>query len=270
VIAADGLYAGEVTHGRVRPRRHALRYRIFMLLLDLDRLADTFTRLRWLRRGRFGLLAFDPRDHGDRSDRPLADQFRQLAAAHGVDAGGPVRLLTMPRILGHGFNPLSLVFLHGADGRPSGVVYEVSNTFGQRHSYLVPAPGADEVQHHAADKVFYVSPFMDMDLQYRFHLRWPGDRVAVTIEVSDAQGPLLTAAFAGRRRPLADRELLSAWLAHPLLTLKVVAGIHWEALWIFLKGVGFRHRPPLPPQPVTLGRALPGAAAPSPEPLHAS
>lgn len=279
MIAADGLYVGTVTHARVRPRRHALRYRIYMLLLDLDRLPQTFARLRRLRPGRFGWLSFDPRDHGDRSARPLAAQMRDLAAAHGVDAAGPLRLLTMPRILGHGFNPLSLVFLHAADGRQSGVVYEVSNTFGQSHSYLVPTPGGDDVQQHAAEKVFYVSPFMDMDLHYRFSLQPPGDRTALSIAVSDADGLLLTAAFAGERRPLSDDELWRAWWAHPLLTLKVVAGIHWEALWILLKGVGFRHRPPLPPRPVTLGRALTpdltpaptpsGVAAPSPETAHA-
>ncbi len=271
MIAADGLYRGSVTHARVRPRRHALRYRIFMLLLDLDRLPQTFARLRRLRAGRFGGLSFDPRDHGDRSNRPLTEQYRAMATAHGVDAAGPLRLLTMPRILGHGFNPLSLVFLHDAEGRPSGVVYEVSNTFGQRHSYLIPTPDGGATQQHAADKVFYVSPFMDMDLHYRFTLRPPGERVALSIAVSDADGLLLTAAFVGNHRPLNDVELTRAWWAHPLLTLKVVAGIHWEALWIFFKGVGFRHRPPLPPRPVTLGRALtpPGADAPPPETAHA-
>lgn len=271
MIAADGLYRGVVTHARVRPRRHALRYRIFMLLLDLDRLPETFARLKRLRPGRFGWLSFEPRDHGDRSNRPLTEQYRAVAVDHGVDAAGPLRLLTMPRILGHGFNPLSLVFLHAADGRPSGVIYEVSNTFGERHSYLVPTPEGDGPQQHAADKVFYVSPFMDMDLRYRFTLRPPGEQVALSIAVSDADGLLLTAAFAGNRRPLNDVELLRAWRAHPLLTLKVVAGIHWEALWIFLKGVGFRHRPPPPAQPVTLGRALtpPGAKAPPPETAHA-
>ncbi|MDG2523474.1 DUF1365 domain-containing protein [Caulobacter segnis] len=257
---ASALYVGEVRHRRTRPREHALRYRVFMLLLDLDRVDGLLGRLRLLRRGRFGLMSFSAADHGDRSGRPLREQVEAKLAAAGTEAGGPIRLLTMPRILGYGFNPLSLYFCHRPDGSLAAILYEVSNTFGERHDYLIATPeGSEEAVRQSAPKRFYVSPFMDMDLSYAFTVQPPADRTGVTITVSDGEGPMLTASFAGDRRPLTDGQLLRAWLSHPLLTFKVMAGIHWEALKIWRKGVGFRHRPALPPHGVTVGQ--PGAAA---------
>ena len=257
---SSGLYSGLVVHRRLRPKSHLLRYRIFMLLLDLDEVEGLFRRLRLLARGRFGLMSFEPRDHGDRSDRPLRDQVQQRLADAGIEAGGAIRLLCMPRVLGHGFNPLSVYFCHRPDGDLAAILYEVSNTFGERHSYLVATPeGGEGPVRQQAEKQFYVSPFMDMALDYRFDVLPPAERVRIAIDVSDRDGSLLTALFAGRRQELTDLALLVAWLAHPLLTLKVVTGIHWEALKIWRKGVGFRRRPPPPEAPVTLGQPLSAA-----------
>ena len=255
MTAAAAIYSGTVRHVRVRPAEHHLSYRIFMLLLDLDRLDEVFARVRLLRRGRFGLASFDPADHGDRSGTPLKAQVEARLAAAGLEAGGAIRLLTMPRILGHGFNPLSVYFCHRPDGALAAILYEVSNTFGERHSYLVAAPegGGDEVR-QTAPKRFHVSPFMDLAMSYDFGVTPPGDSCVIRITARDADGPLLSASFAGRGRPLTDAALLSAWLRHPLLTLKVVAGIHWEALKIWRKRVGYRPKPPEPAESVTLGR----------------
>jgi DUF1365 family protein len=255
----SALYTGVVDHNRRRPRVHALRYRIFMLLLDLDEAPSLFARLRLrlLRPGRFGLMSFHAADHGDRSGAPLKAQVEARLAAAGMAAGGPIRLLTMPRILGHGFNPLSVYFCHRPDESLAAILYEVSNTFGERHNYLIAVPERADggpVRQTAA-KAFYVSPFMDLDLGYAFTVTPPGERCAIAVTVSDGDGPMLTAAFAGQRRPLTDAALLRAWLGHPLLSLKVVAGIHWEALKIWRKGVGFRRRPPPPARDVTLGEA---------------
>ena len=142
---ASGLYQGAVTHKRLRPREHALRYRVFMLLLDLDELPDLFRRLRLLSRGRFGLMSFDAGDHGDRSGAPLRPQIEQRLAAAGIEAGGPIRLLCMPRVLGYGFNPLSLFFCHRRDGRLAAILYEVTNTFGERHAYLIARVAGDQI-----------------------------------------------------------------------------------------------------------------------------
>ena len=249
----SGLYPGLVTHARFKPRAHALRYRIFMLLADLDEAEGLSRRLRLFGFDRAAPFALHTRDHGDGSARSLKAQVEDQLAKAGLPLGGPVQILCMPRVLGGVFNPLTVYFCHGSDGALSAILYEVNNTFGERHSYLIPASDAGgEVVEQAADKGFYVSPFMDMDLAYAFRIRSPGEAVSVSGEVSDAEGPVLSAAFAGRRRPLSDRALLGAFATHPWMSLGVMAAIHWEALKIWLKGERLRPRPPRPAAPVTV------------------
>lgn len=252
-MIASSLYAGTVTHKRLRPRQHALAYRVFMILLDLDEAPKLVGTLRWLSRGRFGLMSFDEADHGDRSGAPLKPQIEARLAAAGIEGGGPIRLLCMPRVLGYGFNPLSLFFCHRPDGRLAAILYEVTNTFHERHTYLIRCDaGEGELVRQAAAKRMYVSPFMDMTLGYRFTVRPPGEAVAVAVAVDDAEGLILSTAFTGKRRPLTDAALLRAWAGHPLLTLKVIAAIHFEALKLFLKGVRFHVRPPAPRDAATV------------------
>lgn len=253
---SSAIYIGEVVHQRVRHLSHRLRYRLWMLLLDLDEIDAVQSRLRLLPRRALGLISFRTADHGDRSGRPLRRQVEAHLAEAGIDLkGGPIRLLTMPRILGHGFNPISVFFCHRPDGALAALLYEVTNTFQERHSYLVAVP-ADQTGpvRQSADKAFFVSPFMDMDLTYDFTVRPPDEAVSVVVAVHRGAEPILTASFAGRRRPLIDASLLSAFLSHPLLTWKVVAGIHWEAVKMMLKGARYRHRGPPPNHPVTVGR----------------
>ena len=250
-MMASALYAGVVSHTRLRPRRHALAYPIFMLLTDLDELPALHRRLKLFSLGRFNLIGFNTRRHGDGSDTPLKTQVEAQLASAGIPHGGPIRLLAMPRILGGGFNPLSVYFCHRPDGALSAILYEVSNTFGERHSYLIPAePGP--ILRQACDKEFYVSPFMDMDLRYAFRVRPPGEAVQVLIDVDDAEGRLLSTGFVAERRELTDGSLLRAWLTHPMMTLGVLPAIHWEALKIWLKGEKVRDRPTKPAWAVTV------------------
>jgi DUF1365 family protein len=247
----SALYAGRVSHRRTKPRAHSLAYRIFMLLVDLDEL-DQLSRLKRLTVGRgWNLLGFDPDRFGDGSGRPLKAQVEALLAEAGLAHGGPIRLLAMPKVLGHAFNPLSVYFCHGSDGALSAILYEVNNTFGERHSYLIPAPDAGVIRQGCA-KDFYVSPFLDMDLSYEFRILAPDERVLVAVDVRDAEGLVLTASFAGERRDLTDASLLGAWLAHPWMSLGSLAAIHWEALFIWLKGERIRVRPLPPMRPVTV------------------
>jgi hypothetical protein len=248
---SSGLYPGVVTHARLKPRRHSLRYRIFMLLLDLDELGALDRGLKLFSLRRFNLIGFDPRKHGDGSETPLKAQVEARLAEAGIACGGPVRLLAMPRILGAGFNPLTVYFCHRADGALSAILYEVNNTFGERHSYLIPAEDAPIVT-QACEKGFYVSPFMDMALSYAFRVRPPVEQVQVLVDVDDAEGRVLATGFAGERLDLTDRSLARAWLTHPWMTLGVLAAIHWEALFIWLKGEKIRTRPAKPEWPVTV------------------
>ena len=165
--------------------------------------------------------------------------------------------MTLPRVLGFVFNPISVYFGYGADGRLAGIIYEVTSTFGRRHSYVAAAEtdAAGDVRQDA-EKVLHVSPFMDMAMRYAFRVRPPGERMLVHIAARDSEGPMLSAYFGGERRALSDRAVAAALLTHPLLTWKVVAGIHWEALKIWLKGVTLRPEPPDPATPLTVGRSV--------------
>lgn len=254
-----GLYTGTVVHQRFSPVRHVLRYRVFSLLVDLDRVAETARRLRLFAYNGAAPLSLHDRDHGPGDGTPLVAWVRAELAAAGLaeEAEGPVRLLCYPRLWGYAFNPLSVYWCHRRDGSLAAVLHEVSNTFGQRHVYLIPVPrGAQDaaglVRQRAA-KGFHVSPFLDMDLTYRFTLRPPGERVGIVIDEHEADGMrLLHAAFTGRRRPLSDAAMARALAASPLMTAKVIAGIHWEALRLWRKGLAVRPRPPAPARLVTV------------------
>ncbi|ODA66707.1 hypothetical protein A7A08_02475 [Methyloligella halotolerans] len=250
------LYAGWVSHQRLRPTRHSLRYRVFWMLLDLDDIDAAGERLKLFSHNRANALSLRDEDYGDGSARPLKAQVLEHLAAAGMETSDVrVMLLTMPRIFGYGFNPLSLYFISSADGRPMAILYEVSNTFGERHSYLMPVTeetGGPVTQR--CPKGFYVSPFLDMDLDYRFRVRLPGKHVGLNITASDAEGPMLLASLRGTALPIRDRTLLRLLLTYPLLTLKVTGGIHWHALRLFAKGMRLRTRPHPPEHPVSFSR----------------
>lgn len=253
-MTGPALYRGVVVHRRLRPRRHVLRYRIFMLLLDIDDLPGPAGGPRLWSHRRFNLFGFDERDHADGSGQPLrAWVERQLSAASIDIRGGAIRLLAMPRVLGYGFNPLSVYFCYHRDGTLTALLYEVHNTFGERHSYLIPvaAPGGGAVS-QACDKAFYVSPFMAMGMRYEFRIHPPDDRLSLAIRADDGAGPVLTASFLAHRTDLTDAALLGAFVRTPLLTLKVIGGIHWEALLLWWKGLRVYPHPPPPPRAVTI------------------
>lgn len=254
-MTASALYTGIVVHQRLRPRPHRFRYRMAQLLIDLDELDAVAGRLRFFSRNRFNLIAFHDRDYGDRSGSSLRQQVEgHLEAAGIAHDGGPIRLLTMPRIFGHVFNPISTWFCHACDGSLTATIYEVTNTFGDRHFYVIRATErTNGTVHQSCDKALYVSPFMDINMRYDFALRPPGEGVALSITGSDSGGKLIVASFIGKRRALNDRALLKLLFGIPLMTLRVVAGIHWEALNLWLKGNAVRHHPIPPEANITTG-----------------
>ena len=255
---ASALYRGDVMHRRLRPRAHRLHYRVFWLLLDLAEIDELDRSLRWFSRNRFNLLSFHDRDHGDGSGAALRPQIEVFLGRAGIDIGkGAVRLLTMPRVLGYVFNPISLYYCHQADGRLAAMVYEVTSTFGVRHAYVIPVPSEDQAAgliRQGAAKALYVSPFMGMEMDYVFRGHAPGQRLDLTIDGLDAEGVLITAAMSGERRPLQDGQLWAAALALPLMTFKIMAAIHWEALKLWLKGVRLTRQPPPARDSVTIQR----------------
>jgi uncharacterized protein len=234
-MSGSALYTGWVMHQRFTPRRHGFRYRVFSLLIDLEDLTRLDRHLSLFGWNRFGIFSFHDRDHGD--GRPLNAWLDDLLAKAGIVADGVRQVLCYPRILGYVFNPLSVWFCHDRNGRLQAIVYEVHNTYDERHFYVLPAAGqAGQVAHDCA-KDFYVSPFLSRDCRYHFRVVPPADKVAVVIHETEAGEAVLDASFTGRCRALTDRALLTMLLAYPLMTLKVVAAIHFEAVRLMLKGI---------------------------------
>jgi hypothetical protein len=237
---AATLYFGEVMHARLKPMSHRFSYRVMSLLIDLDRLDVANRQSRLFRVNRAALYSFNEKDHGDRDGSSLAAYARRRAAEHRIDlTGGRVLLLCYPRLLGFTFNPLSVYCCYRAAGGLALVIYEVRNTFGDIHTYVLPVqPGelSDSGLRQQQDKLFYVSPFIDMPMRYHFRLSPPGADVKLRILETDRSGPLLAATFHGRRRDLTTAQLLRSFFALPLVTLKIVAAIHWEALRLWVKG----------------------------------
>jgi DUF1365 family protein len=239
--AAAALYFGDVMHARLKPLGHRFSYRVMSLLIDLDRLDEADRQSPLFAVNRAALYSFSESDHGERDGSSLRGYAQRCAAARGIDlSGGRVLLLCYPRLFGYTFNPLSAYFCYRADGELALIVYEVRNTFGDIHPYVLPVqPGeiSEAGVRQQQDKLFYVSPFMEMAMRYHFRVSPPAHSVKLRILETDLEGPLLAAAFSGKRRELTTAALLGSLFSLPLVTFKVVAAIHWEALRLWLKGV---------------------------------
>jgi hypothetical protein len=248
-MTISALYAGTVMHRRWKSKRHRLQYGVFALLVDLDELPDL--KLKLFSHNRFNLFSLLDRDFGAGDGTPLKPWVEARLAEAGLETRDlRVSLLCYPRILGYAFNPLSVFYCRRArDGALTAILYEVHNTFGERHCYLIPVESAGPTVQQECAKAFYVSPFIGMQATYRFRILPPSDRLAIVINESNAEGALLDASFVARRLPLGDGKLLSLLARHPLMGLKVIGGIHWEALQLWLKGVRLTKRP-APPVPL--------------------
>lgn len=274
MTSSSGLYVGQVYHKRFRPREHVLRYSVFSLLLDLAEI-DGLDRQLWLfSRNRFNLFGFHDKDFGEREGEPLDDYVdRKLSEAGIHTMPAKVLLSSYPRILGYAFNPLSLFYCLDRRGRCFAVVHEVHNTFGERHAYVLPVSGIHTMEnpitapgsahppraavesakpvsherrwiHQQADKQLFVSPFAHMGMSYKFRINVPGQKQVIVIDASDENGTVITASYTATRDALNALTLARVFCRIPLLSVKVVAGIHWEALRLWIKGVPlFKHQP---------------------------
>lgn len=240
------LFIGRVCHKRYRPRRHTLRYSVFSLLLDLDELSSVDRQCKMLTVNRPGLLSFWEGDHGTGRPGGLKKDLQQLIAAAGIAQHAErIEMLCFPRMFGYVFNPITAYFCRSASGDLQTMVYEVNNTFGGRHFYVVEAGmTSGGIYFHSAAKAFYVSPFNHVEGDYTFRVMRDGNNVAIGISLKVDGLPLLNAHQTGRIEPLNDRGLLTALRRMPLMTFKVIAGIHIEALRLWLKGLRTTPRAP--------------------------
>ena len=188
------------------------------------------------------LFSVSLRDYGDGKGDPLANVRNILARSGLSEAACDVVLVTMPRILGFGFNPVSFWLCFDRQSALRAVVAEVNNTFGERHFYFCRRDDCGPILPHdrlVAQKVFRVSPFLDVDGEYRFSFAWGDRSFAVQIDLHDATGPILTTSLSGERMRMTNARLVGALLANPLVMFKVLALIHYQAARLLLKGVGF-------------------------------
>ena len=248
------IYQGKVMHRRHKPKSHKLTYGVFSLLINLDELPLLDQQLFWFSHNRFNLFSFHDRDFGEGKGRILSNYVRdQLSASSLEHVDGSIKVLAYPRILGYAFNPLTAYYCYLKSGSLGAVLYEVNNTFGQRHTYVIPINGTEErVAFHECPKQFYVSPFISMEVSYRFRIEAPREKLRLVIDQYDLEGRLLEASFVGCRKNLCDLELLKLFLTQPLMTWKVIAGIHWEALRLWFKKIPLVTRPDSPPQTLTV------------------
>jgi DUF1365 family protein len=245
-------------HRRIVPRAHYFRYRAFWVLIDLDELPALCQSLRLFSHNRPNVFSIRDTDHGDRTAIPLRTQVERQLRAAGIEPDrGRICLLCMPRTFGYSFNPLSIYFCHGRDGSLAALIYEVHNTLGERHSYVIPVERESGAVHQECDKRFYVSPFMDMAPGYRFRVTAPGERISVGIRVQSSRGAVLNAVLAGERQALTDGALLRLGLTMPAITMKVIIAIHWEALRLWLKGLRYRSKLPAHPAAGPISPASP-------------
>ena len=248
------LYVGEVMHRRSRPKAYEFVYRVFNIVVDIDRLRDDAVGRRLFSYNRFNLFSFYDRDHGARDGSTLRPWVEKHLAAAGLShAAAHIRLLCMPRVMGYVFDPISIYYCSDLEGNLAAVLYEVKNTFGDQHGYLFPVErGQTAPQDHVADKIFHVSPLIAMNARYRIRTASPDDRLAVLIRESDEEGEFLVATLTGERRDMTDAALLSRFFRIPFLTLKIMIAIHFEAIRLMLRGVKYTTRPEPPAKEVSL------------------
>ena len=252
------LYECQILHHRFAPKAHRFVYRIFLFAVDLDELDELPRRLRLFSLNRANVYSFREGDflpvgeplhnptHAPGPARPpttLKTRVIAHLAGHGIDlAGGRVLLVTLPRVLGYLFNPVSFYFCSDRHGQPVAALAEVTNTFKEMKAFLLgpatrTAAAAGVTFVLRTPKHFYVSPFTDLDVAFDFTLRTPGERLSVQIDDFDAGRRTLTSVLTGSRRPLTGGRLAWFTLKYPLITLRVIALIHWHALKLYLKNV---------------------------------
>lgn len=235
----SAILAGTVTHRRLKPFPHGFRYRLAMFRLDLDELDTLNDRLRLFGVDRARPVSFHRSDH--RSD------IRGLAKEGGVhEPVARVELVTNCRVFGYVFNPVSFFFCYAGDERLIAIVCEVNNTFGQSHTYvLTTGVGPGEWQQK---KVFHVSPFFTLDGTYRFRFAVGPEHLDAGIDLYRDGVPQFVSQLRLSRRPLTDVEVLRLLVRYPLVTLKVIAAIHWQALRLWWKGATYHAKPAYDPE----------------------
>lgn len=243
---APQILFGKVMHQRLFPKKNGFVYGIYYLFFPLSKLQDMQDGWRF-GVNRAGIMSFHDKDHGARDGTSLGSWVAEHLAAAGVDADGEIFLMTMPRIFGHVFNPVSFYFCHDRKEKLKAVICEVNNTFGETHSYICKPPSGEEIGENTwieAEKLFHVSPFLERNGHYRFLFTLKADKINIVIDyhAADGQKQLLTS-VGGTLFPMTAENRRRAFWRHPFVALVAVARIHWHAVKLLAKGVKYVPKP---------------------------
>tara|TARA_A100001011_G_scaffold366406_1_gene418920 strand:+ start:1845 stop:2603 length:759 start_codon:yes stop_codon:yes gene_type:complete len=235
------IYNGEVTHTRFKPIRHFLKYKTFSLLIDLDEVVQLDKSIGIFSHNKFNVFSFYDKDHGDRDGGDLKEWvLRKLKKFNIEKSKTKIKILCYPRIFGYVFNPLSIFYCYEKN-QLKAIFYEVKNTFNEQHTYIFKIKDNEEINQKCKKK-FYVSPFMDMGTYYNFKLFDPNNKLSVFIKQTDVSGTILTATQTGDKKEFSFRQLLINFLKYPLMTIKIIGSIHFEAFLLWKKGAIYRKR----------------------------
>jgi len=232
------IYKGIVTHRRFKPKRHFFSYKTFSIFFDLDELKDLEKKVLIFSLNKFNLFSFYNKDHGDRDGSNLKSWVKNTLKKFNINFKiSKIRLLCFPRIFGYVFNPLSIFYCYNENAELKAILYEVKNTFNEQHTYVFPVEKNSKIITQNCNKRFYVSPFIEMETAYNFRLAEPKETLSIFIKQTDPEGILLSACQIGRKEDISTKQLLINFLRHPMMTVKIIMAIHFEALRLWGKGV---------------------------------
>ena len=235
------LYNGLVTHTRFKPVKHKLKYRTFSLFIDLDELDKLDKENLIFSFNKFNIFSFYNRDHGDRDGKSLKDWIFQNLKKFNIKQNiNKIKLLCYPRVFGYVFNPLSIFYCY-EENILKAIFFEVKNTFNEQHTYIFKVKDSNIVTQKCKKK-FYVSPFMNMDTYYSFRLLNPDQKLSVSIEQTDKKDTILNAVQTGERKDFNLKQLVVNFFKYPLMTIKIISAIHFEALLLWKKGAKYKKR----------------------------
>ena len=235
------IYNGIVTHHRFKPVKHLLKYNTFSLFVDLDELEKLHKDIKIFSFNKFNLFSFYNKDHGLRDGSSLKEWVLENLKKFNINENiSNIKLLCYPRVFGYVFNPLSIFYCYDSE-KLRAIFYEVKNTYNEQHTYIFRVIDHEKIEQKCKKK-FYVSPFMNMNTYYNFRLLNPNKKLSVFIKQTDDQGAILTATQVGDKKEFSFKQLLINFFKYPLMTIKIITSIHFEAFLLWKKGAIYRKR----------------------------